>query len=477
MADIFVEKVSEVFVRVIAEDHIAAELNDFFTFYSPNYQWSPAYKAKRWNGKIYLFNTRTQQIYAGLVRYLITFAHDRKYSIDFQPGIGMMNNFSVEEAKNYIDTLDTWSQGKAIQPRDYQVIGLAKAIRYKRVLLLSPTASGKSYMMYTIARYLLDGKCKKGLIIVPTVNLVDQLKGDFADYAHDTWDVSENVHKVYQGQSKITDKPLTISTWQSIFDMEDNRKFFASFDFVIGDEAHTFKANSLKGIMTKMVNAKYRVATTGTMDDWEVHKLVVEGLFGPSSKLTTTRKMIDEKQSADIQIKALILKHPTNICAIVKKWKKEGYKKELDYLVGCPARNKFIRNLALSLKGNTLCLFQFIEKHGDILYHQIETGIQEERNVYFVYGGTEAEDRELVRSLVEKENNAIILASYGVFSTGINIRNLHNIIFASPSKSKIRVLQSIGRGLRLGDNKDHIVVRYMISPMIYVLMISSESYT
>jgi superfamily II DNA or RNA helicase len=458
MTDIHVSKISEVFIKVVCEDDIAAELNDYFTFFSPGYNWSPAYKKKKWDGKIRLFNIRTYQLYAGLLRYVISFARDRKYTIDFEPQIGMMNNFSVEEAKEYIDKLDIWSRGKLLETRDYQIIGLAKAIRYKRMLILSPTASGKSYMMYAISRYLLEKHCHKGLILVPTVNLVEQLKGDFEDYAHETWNVDDNVHKIYQGQDKNINKPITISTWQSIFDMEDNRKFFSQFDFVIGDEAHGFSANSLKGIMQKMVNAKYRIAMTGTLDKWKVHRLVIEGLFGPNSKLTTTRRMIDEKQSADISIKALILKHPNEICAIASKWKKDAYKRELDYLVGSASRNRFIRNLALSLKGNTLLLFQFIEKHGDKLYELIEAGVDINRPVYFVHGVTEAEEREEVRRCVEFANNAIVVASYGVYSTGINIRNLHNIIFASPSKSKIRVLQSIGRGLRLGDNKTHMTL-------------------
>ena len=126
----------------------------------------------------------------------------------------------------------------------------------------------------------------------------------------------------------------------------------------------------------------------------------------------------------------------------------------MDYIVSCEQRNKFIRNLILSLKGNTLLLFQYIEKHGRILYNDMQKEIQEGRPVYFVHGGVEGEDRENIRRLVEMDQNAVIIASYGTFSTCINIRNLHNIIFASPSKSRIRNLQSIGRGLRLGENKE-----------------------
>jgi superfamily II DNA or RNA helicase len=323
------------------------------------------------------------------------------------------------------------------------------------MLLVSPTASGKSYIMYAIVRWLLDkGVCKKGLIIVPNVHLVKQLKTDFEDYSNSIWDVSENVHQVHQGIIKTTDKPITISTWQSLFDEDPH--FFTDFDFVIGDEAHHYKANSLKTLMTKLINAEYRISMTGTLDNWKVHRLIIEGLFGPYSKLTTTRKMIDEKQSSDLQIKCLILRHQSHICNLFAKTKKQAYRKEIDYLIGNNARNKFITNLTLSLNGNTLLLFQYVEKHGEVLYEMLKDCVG--RQVFYIHGAVEADDREVIRAIVEKESNAIIVASYGTMSEGVNIRNLNNLIFASPSKSKIRVLQSIGRGLRLGDNKTHMTL-------------------
>jgi superfamily II DNA or RNA helicase len=206
--------------------------------------------------------------------------------------------------------------------------------------------------------------------------------------------------------------------------------------------------------MVKLVNAEYRISMTGTLNNWKVHRLIIEGLFGPYSKLTTTRKMIDKKQSSDLQIKCLILRHEPHLCDIFAKTKKkEVYRKEIDYLIGCDTRNRFITNLALSLNGNTLLLFQYVEKHGEILYGMLKDCVG--RKVFYIHGAVEADDREVVREIVEKETNAIIVASYGTMSEGVNIRNLNNLIFASPSKSKIRVLQSIGRGLRLGDNKTH----------------------
>jgi superfamily II DNA or RNA helicase len=227
------------------------------------------------------------------------------------------------------------------------------------------------------------------------------------------------------------------------------KKYFAQFDFIIGDEAHTFKAKSLTAIMTKLINCDVRIGTTGTLDDSKVNKLVLEGLFGPVFKVISTKELIERKQLADFKIKCIVLKYPEAICKAVKGF---AYPDEMNFIVGYEGRNNFIRDLAISLNGNSLILFTYVEKHGKILYDLL-TEKAKGRKIFFIHGGVEAEDREAVRHITEQENDAIIVASYGTFSTGVNIRNLHNIIFASPTKSKIRSLQSIGRGLRLGDNK------------------------
>jgi superfamily II DNA or RNA helicase len=225
--------------------------------------------------------------------------------------------------------------------------------------------------------------------------------------------------------------------------------YFKLFDVVIGDEAHQFKAKSLIDIMTGLTNAKFRIGTTGTLDGTKTHKLVLEGLFGPVKKVTSTKELMDQKHLADLTIKCLLLKHPASVCQALTK---ATYQKEIEYLVLNDARNNFIKNLTLSLNGNTLVLYQYVEKHGQILYDLInkESG---NRKVFFVHGGVDGDTREEIRHIVEKEKDAIIVASLGVFSTGVNIKSLENVIFASPSKSRIRTLQSIGRGLRTTDTK------------------------
>jgi superfamily II DNA or RNA helicase len=283
---------------------------------------------------------------------------------------------------------------------------------------------------------------------VPTTSLVSQLASDFADYGF----VSDRfVHRIFAGQDKQTDKPITISTWQSIYKLP--KEYFQQFDLVIGDEAHLFKAKSLTSIMSKLDSCRYRFGFTGTLDGAQTNKLVLEGLFGPVRKVTTTAELIEQKHLSDFKIKAIVLSYPDELRKMIARM---DYQQEIDYIVSLSPRNRFITNLALSLEGNTLLLFQFVDKHGKILYNMIKN--ETDKPVFFVHGGVDGEEREQIRSIVEKEKSSIIVASYGTFSTGVNIRNLHNVIFASPSKSRIRNLQSIGRGLRKSETKTESVL-------------------
>ena len=444
MSDVILHKLNEAYIKVECEKSISQELSSYFSFRVPGYQFVPAYKNKLWDGFIRLYDLRTNQIYHGLVPYIEKFCAERNYTSEINSEISITESFSLVEAVDFVRTLDL-----PHEIRDYQLNAFVQAVRNRRLLLLSPTASGKSLILYVILRWLQESDYKRGLLIVPTTSLVEQMYTDFESYGYDS---EKYCHRQYSGKEKHTNKLLTITTWQSIY--KNDADYFEQFDFVMGDEAHQFKAKSLTTILSGCTNAKYRIGTTGTLDGTQTHRLVLEGLFGPVYKATTTSELIDKGQLASFKIKCLILKHNEAVCKQARDW---DYNTEIDYIVQNPARNEFIRNLALSLNGNTLILFQFVEKHGKDLYTIIKDSVKD-RHVFFVFGGTDVEVRESVRAITEKERDAIIVASYGTFSTGVNIRNLHNIIFASPSKSRIRNLQSIGRGLRKGDNKEEAVL-------------------
>ena len=444
VTDIIIKKKNEVYVTVKAEPHINQELSDLFTFDVPGAKFMPQYRSKYWDGKIRLYSPATGEIYGGLVDKIVSWAKKSEYSLEFENNQFYGAPFEENEIISREGVKDYMTRISKHKPRNYQIDAVYDALRYNRKLLISPTASGKSLMIYSVVRYYAE-KNKKILLVVPTTSLVEQMFKDFQDYG---WDAENYCHRIYAGKEKTNENPVTITTWQSIYKLK--RPFFKDFEVVIGDEAHLFKSKSLISIMTKMDAAKYRFGFTGTLDGTQTHKWVLEGLFGPSYKVTQTKELIDKGHLSKLQIHILILKH--------KPQKFEVYEEELQHIITHQKRNNFIKNLVLDLKGNTLVLFSRVETHGQPLYELINNSIQNDRKVFYVHGGVDAEERERIREITETEKNAIIVASYGTFSTGINIKNLHNVIFASPSKSRIRNLQSIGRVLRKGDSKTQAVL-------------------
>ena len=442
MTHLTIKKKNEVYITVHSkEEYIHRELADYFTFEVPEAKYlkkNPRYKY--WDGTIRLYSPATGDLYHGLINHLQTWADEKQYVVEYEKNdwygnISDDNKFvSLPAVKGFMDRISK------IKPRDYQYQAVYDAIKNNRKLLLSPTGSGKSLMIYALVRYY-TATSKKTLIVVPTTSLVEQMVNDFKEYG---WGADAHVHKIYSGKDKNTDKPIIISTWQSIYKFP--KRYFDDIDCVIGDEAHLFKSKSLTGIMTKLHNAKYRFGFTGTLDGSKTHKWVLEGLFGDCERVTKTDDLIKEGYLSKFRIKVLLCKHaPQHF---------DTYHDEMEYLVQHKGRNNLIKNLVKDIDGNTLVLFNYVEKHGDPLYELINNTVDSARKVFFVHGGTDVEDREEVRQITEIENNAIIIASYGTFSTGINIKRLHNIIFASPSKSRIRNLQSIGRVLRKGEGKD-----------------------
>ena len=438
-----ISKINEVYLELEVDEDVSRELCDYFTFEVPGAKFMPQYRNRMWDGKIRLFSPHNGRIYVGLLPYIKEYCSKKSIEYIMEKGVEDDRNVIRESVRDFAESLRPKSRGKPIQFRDYQIDSIWHAIQSNRCLLLSPTASGKSLVIYTLVRYyhLMN---LKTLILVPTTSLVEQMYSDFIDYG---WE-DKYLHRVYAGHDKGSKKPVVISTWQSIYKL--HRPYFAQYGCIIGDEAHLFKAKSLTDIMAKSGDVKYRFGLTGTLDGTQTHRLVLEGLFGQVKKIITTKELIDRGTLAELEIDCIVLKHTDEEAQRVRYY---TYAEEINYLVSHPKRNKFIEKLCASIKGNTLLLFQLVEKHGVLLYNELKTL---DRKVFFVYGGTTTETREKIRAITEKETNAIIVASYGTFSTGINIRAINNIVFASPSKSRVRVLQSIGRGLRQNDDKSKV---------------------
>ena len=445
MTEVYVDYDNALYVRVSAEPSIMMELSEYFEFFVPGYKFIPSYKNKVWDGKIRLFHKMTGRIYGGLLNHILKFCQERNYSVDVHDRLLPETDLSKDIGYMLAKQFNT-----PYTPRDYQNNAVCQALYADRGLYVSPTASGKSFIIYLIARHYVQNLKKKVLIIVPTTSLVSQMDGDFTDYNNGT---PLDTHKIMAGVDKDINADYTITTWQSIYKLP--APWYEKFDVVVGDEAHLFKAKSLTKIMEKTSHIKYRHGFTGTLDDTLTHKLVLEGIFGPKMQVTKTETLIKDKTLARFNIKALVLGYTDEEC---KNNKKNAYPEEIDFLVKCEKRNKYICNLAEKISGNTLILYQFVEKHGRILHDMLgDCG----KTIHFVHGGTSADERERIRKDVEKSDDNIIIASYGTFSTGINIKRLDNINFASPSKSNIRNLQSIGRVLRKSSD-DNMATLYDI---------------
>ena len=458
-------KLNETSLRVETNDRgILQEISEHFTFFVPGYRFMPAYRSKMWDGKLRIFNLRDATLPYGLCLELCSFLSERDYSFEVDSRI--IPTPPSREIQETTFSLTT-AKGEPLIPRDYQLRAVNHALREKKSLLISPTASGKSLIIYLALReFLRENPDSRTCIIVPTTQLTEQMVGDFNDYSRhdDSWDNEKECHAIYSGKERDTKHRVIAMTWQTAVKLD--RSWFSEFGMVIGDEAHLHKAKSLVEIMSRFVNAEYRIGTTGTLDDTKCHEWVLTGIFGPVYRVTTTKNLIDAGTLAKLQIHMHILKYSDSR----KKefGTKRTYADELDFIVSDQQRMQYLVDLASVQKGNTLILFSFIEKHGKVIYEQITKALASlNRKIFYIHGGVATEERDSVRGIVEKENNAIICASTQCFATGVNIRNLHNLIFAAPSKSQIRVLQSIGRGLRRSDNNQETAVHDLIDDIRY----------
>lgn len=446
-----IEKINESVIRLDSDDSGAVmDLAEAFTFFVDGYKFMPAYRNKLWDGKIRLYDARRRTLPYGLLYKSLQFISERGYEVNLDPSLKPDDIPTKEELLEFVQSLDIRSRGKAITPRDYQVEAFIRSVTQQRSLVISPTGSGKSLIIYMLIRYFLKHNKNRALIIVPTTSLVEQMKKDFADYssADSTFDAEQTCHQIYSGKEKHDFAAnVVITTWQSA--IKCGKNWFNQYGMVIGDEAHLFKAKSLNTIMGNLVNARYRIGTTGTLDGSQCNELVLIGNFGPIHKVITTKDLIANDTLADLNIQCIVLNHDD---VLRKAAAKMDYQSEIATIVEHPNRNNFITKLALTQKGNTLVIFNLVKKHGVPLYQLIKEQAPEDKKIFYVSGEINAAERETIREITESENGAVIVASAGTFSTGINIKNLHNVIFAAPTKSQIRVLQTIGRGLRKSDN-------------------------
>ena len=461
---IHLEYINDAYVKVRTDPSILMELSERLTFFKENYKFDPKYKARVWDGKIRLVNRLTGVVYAGLAHTIMQFCKDNGYEFSFDDEL-MYDNVSVNEVKEHMESLNLpdW-----LEIRDYQVDAIVKCLRSRRRTLLSPTSSGKSFIIYVINEWYRKKLGTKSLIIVPTIGLVKQMQSDFESYGY-----TGTFNTSIDGLDKTNDHEFdtTITTWQSLDNGKKKlpKQWYNQYQVVFGDEAHGAKATTLINILSSMEKTPYRFGATGTLDNSELNKATIYGLFGAPYRTTTTRELIDDGHAAELKIKCIVMRYPEEVRkefhkgVTVKgstKRKYKTYQEEIDFIVNYEPRNNFIKNLTLSLEGNKLVFFR-LQDHGTLLYAQFN-GMA---NVFYIDGTVK--DRETIRRAIEDEENAILLASLGTTSTGVSINRLHHMIATHPSKAKIKLLQSIGRMLRQHKDKVEAIMYDLVDDISY----------
>lgn len=458
-----VEKISESFLKVMGDFSVEQDLKAYFTYKAANYRYHPKFKAGLWNGDVSLYNIKTKLLPVGLYNRLVTFCKESDIELvereTSRLPVRDINDVTIEDIQEYVDLLDVTLPNNS-KVRDYQLDAIHRAIRNKKITLISPTSSGKSVILYCIIRYILDeNPHAKIILMVPTVQLVNQMYSDFQEYSvNNEFNVAKYTQKLFSGQAKELTKNILITTWQSlknvVKDPVAGGKIMADYTAVIGDEAHTNKSTEIQALLEKCKSASYRIGTTGTLDNEKVHQLLIEGMLGPVYQVITTKELIDTNQVSGLDIKMISLKYPEEFGQSLKK-SKATYADEVDFLIGLNKRNEFIAKISCAAKGTTLVLVNHREAHAKPLFELIKT--KTDKPVYYVAGDVTPEKREAIRKIANMED-CIIVATFATLSTGVNIPNLRNVVFGSPSKSPVRVLQSIGRGLRLAEGKDKMTL-------------------
>lgn len=438
-AEVFIERFNRLDCKIHCDSGIAYEIWERFSFFVSGYKFMPKFKSGAWDGRVKLFDIRNRSFPIGLLDQLVDFLKESEYTYVVDPKLLEV----VPPDEDVI--MDVWSKAK-YKPRKHQFMAVMKAARKKNLLVLSPTGSGKSLIIYALVRYFLETMEGDILITVPSTQLVEQLFSDFEDYQTDGWEVEMDVHRLYGGKEKETKKRVVLSTWQSVF--KKSPEWFSRFNAYICDEAHQADGSSISNIIKKLPDCEFRIGLTGTLDGSKMHELEMMSRFGDIYRATTTQELMDAGELARLKINCLHLLHES-----VPK-KKMTYQEEIDFIIKNERRNMMLCDVALSQEGNVLMLFNFIEKHGTVIFDILSEKCERNgKKLFYIDGSVSALEREKIRQTLEKNTNCILLATYGTLSTGTNIKNLDVLMFCHPFKAQIRNLQSIGRALRVTNEK------------------------
>lgn len=466
MSDVIIKFISESICEIITDDYTLAELKYRMRFRPKDYFFAPSYKIGKWDGWINLI--KQNKLAVGLIPLLCEKMQDLKISFEIDNRYFPTYKVTKNQIIEYSKLLNLQSKGIDITPREHQINGVLNSLQNKRVVLLSATNSGKSLILYIYIRFLLDIlNLNKILLLVPNTMLVEQMYDDFTDYStKNKWNVEKNCQRIYseiKENNRDMNKRVHISTWQSLYTKDP--EIFNVYDAFICDEVHTAKGNSIQFISSNCINAAYRLGCTGSLTGDHIDEYTIRGSFGSVYQVIDNKEMISKNYSTPLNIKVIMLKYSENLS---KSFKWLSYQDEVKLICECKERNIFIAKLINGFNDkNTLILFDKI-KHGMNIYKTIKS-LLPDRKIFFISGEIKTQVRNKIKDYIDNssERGLILIATYQTFSTGINLKNLHNLIFASPFKSRVRLLQSLGRMLRKAQNKDNATVYDLVDDLTY----------
>ncbi len=443
-----ISKLDNLHIQINTKDRAyLSDVKSYFTDYVEGFRYMPRFRAGGWDGKVSMMekgNTLPFGLLFDFLRFHKTHYKHLELNVD-------------DNVKNFFTGVDIDPDYDLnIFPRPYQIECIDTCLKHRSGIIVAATASGKSCIISYIIKSLMDNqKIHKSLIIVPTVSLVTQFKNDMIEYG-----IDENLIGQVYSKIKEFDRKIVISTWQTLI---KNYNRLKEFDCIMCDEVHGAKAFSVKTILSKCSNTNFRFGFTGTMPTEKIDIWNVKGYLGPVLKIFTSAELADLGFISHCKVNVINFEYND-------KDKYTGDYNNIKNLVFTnPNRLKYISRTIKGIEGNILILVGKVEHEGQLLesYLKKQPNLKD-REIVFIYGDTKAEDREFWRQELGNKTNIVLIATYQLFQMGINAPSLKYLMFASAFKSKIRILQSIGRTLRKHESKDHAEI-YDISDQVQFL--------
>ena len=502
--DICEDDPNKVYAKVFAPapqlyDRAIGCLNTSFSFKDPGAANNWEYKHGFYDGIIRLFDKSNNRLDLGLVTRACQMLRKGVPELKIEVAKPLWKVFkrpagdiSHDDAVSYLKKLKIKNtEGTDVSPYDHQYSLFERGVNGRRMSMVACTGAGKSLAQYALSRWFVEVEKKKTLIIVPSAGLVEQMYHDFRD-DYGWTDIDNHCTLIYaDSKDALTQaeknmlirlsigeeakmKDVVISTWQSL--VRKDPQFFTIFGAVIVDEAHGAKADELRRVVNQCVNADWKLGVSGTIPDSGLDAALIEGSLGRREEIVRSKELIAKGILTPVEIHSLMLPYDMDLRPFVCR---QDYRSEFSLVTGNGSRQQVVDVMInagqITTEQNTLILFKHKESI-DLMKEFIEKNYPQFK-IYIIKGEVKAIDRERYRGEIERSIGNIVLATFGTMKQGVNIKLLHNLMFAEFSKSMYEIIQSIGRILRKHPKKAVARVFDIVDDCSYITRRGAGNYT